>query len=57
MSLPYIQSVLCSAVPSDEQTCTDALYLVMIHLCHLTQNLSTTLFPVNNLSCLLLGEL
>lgn len=48
MSLPYIHRVLYSAVPSDEQTCTEALYLVMIHLCHLTPNLSTTLVPVKN---------
>lgn len=38
-----------SAIHSDERTFTEALYfLVMIHLCHLTQHLSATLFPVNN---------
>lgn len=38
-----------SAIHSDERTCTEALYfLMMIHLCQLTQHLSATLFPVNS---------
>lgn len=38
-----------SDIHSDKRTFTEAFcFLVMTHLCHLTQHFSVTLFPVNN---------
>lgn len=56
LCLIFNLSSINSAIHSGKQTYTETLwFLVMIHLCQLTEHLSATLFPVNNIVMFALG--